>query len=431
MEIYSTTVKSHLQTDILVIGGGPAGVIAALAAAEQGAAVTLVERYGFLGGVSTQVMDTFCGFYPPGDNAEKVVGGIPDRVVQELMQRGKALYRMCPYSASKLVTYDRLTLKVIWETMAQQAGVRVLLHTYVVDAWRDSDRVMGVVAVNKGGFARLQAGVIIDASGDADVAAAVGVPFESAEHGPVQTLTTSFRLMKVDVERAQQAGEEELRSLITEAVERNGYDLPGRDAVFWNTPLAGVVSTNMTQITGIDPIDPWQLSEAERQGRGQAMEYMRFLKDYVPGFENAELLDFSTQIGVRESRRIFGDYRLTRDDVVSGQSFEDAIAKGAWPIEKHNTEHDTISWEHLSDNVVYNIPYRSLLPLGVEGLLVAGRCFSADHDAHASARTMAQCMAMGQAAGVAAALASDKSLVPREVSRGELQDNLRELGAVI
>jgi hypothetical protein len=314
--------------------------------------------------------------------------------------------------------------------MAQQAGVRVLLHTFVVDAWQESDRVMGVVAVNKGGFVRLQAGVVIDASGDADVAAAVGVPFESAEHGAVQPLTTTFRLMKVDVERAQQAREGELETLVTEAVERYGYNLPSRNATFYITPLAGVVGTNMTQITGIDPTDPWQLSEAERQGRGQAMEYIRFFKDYVPGFGNAELVNFGTQIGIRESRRIFGDYRLTGEDVLSGRSFEDAIAKGAWPIEEHHPEYD-IRWEHLSDGVAYDIPYRSLLPQGVEGLLVAGRCLSADHDAHASARVMAQCMGMGQAAGVAAALASDKNLVPREVSMGELQNCLRELGAVI
>ena len=430
MGIYSTTVNSQWQTDILVIGGGPAGVIAAIAAAEHGASVTLVERYGFLGGTSTQVIDTFCGFYPPGENAKKVVGGIPDRVVNELMRRGKALYRMCPYSGSKLVTYDQPTLKVIWDIMAQQAGVRVLLHTFVVDAWKDSDRVMGVVAVNKGGFVRLQAGVVIDASGDADVAAAAGVPFESARHGVLQPLTTTFRMMKVDVERAQQVEEGELRTLLTEAVERYGYDLPSRNAIFYLTPLAGVVATNMTRITGIDPTDPLELSEAERQGRQQAMEYMRFLKDYVPGFENAELLNFSTQIGIRESRRIFGDYRLTREDVLSGRRFEDAIARGAWPIEEHQAERD-IRWEHLSDSTAYDIPYRSLLPQGVEGLLVAGRCLSADHDAHASVRVMAQSMAMGQAAGVAAALASDNNLMPREVSMGEIQDSLRKLGAVI
>ncbi len=431
MEIYSTTIKSHWQTDVLVIGGGPAGMIAALAAAEQGAAVTLVERYGFLGGVSTQVMDTFCGMYPSGDNPPKIVGGIMDRVIDELFHRGKALYRMCPYSYSRLVTYDQPTLKVIWETMARQAGVNVLLHTFVVDAWREGDRVAGVVAVNKGGFVRLQARVVIDASGDADVAAAVGVPYESAEDGPVQTLTTSFRLMHGDVERSQQAGTEDLRTLVAEAVEGNGYDLPNPDVPFWRTPLAGVVSTNMTQITDIDPSDPLQLSEAESRGRRQALGCIRFLREFVPGFENAGLLDFGTQIGVRESRRICGDYQLTREDVVSGQKFEDAIAKGAWPIEDHRAEQDSTAWNLLSDDVVYDIPYRCLLPQGVEGLLVAGRCLSADHEAHASARPMVQCMAMGQAAGVAAALALDKNLMPREVSMGELQDSLRELGAVI
>ena len=431
MEIYRASIASHLQTDVLVIGGGTAGVIAALAAAEQGAAVTLVERYGFLGGVSTQLMDTFCGMYPSGDNPPKIVGGIMDHVIEELFRRGKALYRMCPYSHSKLITYDQPTLKMVWDEMAQRARVNVLLHTVVVDAIRDGDRVVGVVAVNKEGFARLQARIVIDASGDADVAAAAGVPYEGAEQGPLQTLTTSFRLMHVDVERAQQPGTEELRMLVREAVEGKGYDLPNPDVPFWQTPLAGVVSANMTQITDIDPIDPLQLSEAEYRGRRQAMGCIRFLKEFVPGFENAELLDFGTQIGVRESRRICGDYQLTREDVVSGHKFEDAIAKGAWPIENHRAERDRTEWNLLSDDVVYDIPYRCLLPQGVEGLLVAGRCLSADHDAHASARPMVQCMAMGQAAGVAATLASDRNLMPREVPMAELQGSLRELGAVL
>ena len=431
MEIYRSSIDSRLQTDVLVIGGGTAGVLAALAAAQQGAAVTLVERYGFLGGVSTQLMDTFCGMYPSGNNPPKIVGGIMDHVIEELFQCGKALYRMCPYSHSKLITYDQPTLKMVWDEMAHRAGVNVLLHTVVVDALRDGDRVAGVVAVNKGGFEQLQARVVIDASGDGDVAAAAGVPYESAEQGPIQALTTSFRLVHVDVERAQQPGTEELRMLVREAVESKGYDLPNPDVPFWQTPLPGVVFTNMTQITDVDPTDPIQLSQAEQQGRRQATDCVRFLKEFVPGFENAELLDFGTQIGVRESRRICGDYQLTREDVVSGHKFEDTIAKGAWPIEDHRAEHDRTEWNLLSDDVVYDIPYRCLLPQGVESLLIAGRCLSADHDAHASARPMVQCMAMGQAAGVAATLACDRNLTPREVPMAELQGSLRKLGAVI
>lgn len=431
MEIYRSRIASHLYTDVLVIGGGTAGMLAALAAAEQGAAVTLVERYGFLGGVSTQLMDTFCGMYPSGDNAPKIAGGIMDHVIEALFRRGKALYRMCPYSHSRLITYDQPALKMVWDEMAWRAGVNVLLHTFFVDAIRQGDRVVGVVAVNKGGLARLQARVVIDASGDADVAAAAGVPYEGAGEGSLQALTTSFRLMHVDVERAQQQPTEELRRLVAEAVASKGYKLPNPDVPFWHTPSAGVVSANMTQITDVNPVDPQQLSEAEALGRRQAMGCIRFLKEFVPGFENAELLDFSTQVGVRESRRICGDYQLTREDVVSGRKFEDVIAKGAWPIEKHRAELDSTAWDLLSDDVVYDIPYRCLLPQGVDGLVVAGRCLSADHDAHASARPMVQCMAMGQAAGVAATLALDGNITPRHVPVADLQDRLRELGAVL
>jgi hypothetical protein len=191
--------------------------------------------------------------------------------------------------------------------------------------------------------------------------------------------------------------------------------------------MAGVMSANMTRVTKLDPTDPLQLSQAERAGRRQAATYFRFMKDKVPGYKNAELIDFSTQIGIRESRRIRGEYRLTRDDILSGRKFDDAIAKGAWPIEDHQPDGTEV--QALTET--YDLPYRCLLPRQIEGLLVAGRCLSSDHDAHASVRVMAQCMAMGQAAGLAAAIASTRTIMPRQVSTEMLQTGLRNLGAII
>ncbi|MGL4608242.1 MAG: FAD-dependent oxidoreductase, partial [Trueperaceae bacterium] len=169
---------------------------------------------------------------------------------------------------------------------------------------------------------------------------------------------------------------------------------------------------------------------AEIEGRRQGMEYTRFLIDKVPGYEKAELGGFSHQIGVRESRRIFGEYRLNKQDVISARKFDDAVAKCGAPIEDHHAGSDTV-WQYLPDGETYDIPYRSLVPQNVNGLLVAGRCLSADHDAHASVRSMGQCMAMGQAVGVAAALAVKSNVAPREVSRVMLQDTLRRIGAIL
>jgi FAD dependent oxidoreductase len=186
----------------------------------------------------------------------------------------------------------------------------------------------------------------------------------------------------------------------------------------------------MTRVGEVDATDPEQLTPAEIEGRAQAFEYARFLIDKVPGYEKAELGGLSTQIGVRESRRVFGDYRLTKADVLSARKFEDAIAQCGAPIEDHHAGSDT-HWQYLPEGETYHIPYRCLLPQHAEGLLVVGRCLSADHDAHASVRSMGQCMAMGQAAAVAASLCVKHNSMPRALDIAALQARLRAIGAVI
>jgi hypothetical protein len=429
MNLYTKPIRDLWHTDVLVVGSGSAGATAAITAAREGVSVALVERYGFMGGISTQVLDTFYGFYTPGQVAKKVVGGVPDLVVDELMRRKMALLRPNTYGAGQGITYDPETLKVVWETLAQQAGVQLLYHTFVVDVLREGERVTGVVAVNKSGLFRLTADVIIDASGDADVAAAAGVDYESAADGPVQSLTTTFKLINVDVERARAVKKDQLHTLMAEAIEQ-GYQLPRKEGSVHITPLPGVMVTNMTRVGEVDPTDVEQLTRAEIEGRAQAMEYTRFLIDKVPGYEHAALGGFSHQIGVRESRRIFGEYRLTRNDVLCARKFDDAIAKCGAPIEDHHAGSDT-HWQYLPEGETYDIPYRCLLPENVDHLLVAGRCLSADHDAHASVRSMGQCMAMGQAAGAAASIAVREKMTPHEIKISLLQDRLRQIGAIL
>ena len=204
---YSRTVQNEIHTQVLVIGSGSAGATAAIAATRQGAQVVLVERYGFMGGISTQVLDTFYGFFTPGEVAHKVVGGVPDLVVEALFERQAALYRPNTYGAGQGITYDPETLKTVWERLALESGVKLLYHTWVIDVLMQGQRLTGVVAANKGGLLAIHAQVLVDASGDADIAAAAGVPFESAAHGPVQSLTTTFQLINVDVARAEECQE--------------------------------------------------------------------------------------------------------------------------------------------------------------------------------------------------------------------------------
>ncbi len=427
MTLYSRKLIDLPKTQILVVGSGSAVATAAITAAKLGCMVTLVERYGFMGGISTQVIDTFYGFFIPGDKPRKVVGGIPDLVIDRLFEQKAAIYRPNTYGAGQGITYDPEYLKVIWEQLATGSGVKILYHSLVIDIVMDKNELRGVILANKSGLYQLMADVVIDASGDADVAALCGVPFESAADQPVQSLTTTFKMINVDVERASKVKKSELHQLMANT---SGYALPRKEGSVHITPLPGVMVTNMTRVTNINPLDVAQLSAAEIEGRSQALEYSRFLIDQVAGYEQAALGGLSTQIGVRESRRIFGEHRLTRQDVLSARKFEDAIAVCGAPIEEHHAGKDT-RWEYLPAGETYQIPYRCLLPKTVEHLIVAGRCLSADHDAHASVRSMGQCMAMGQAAGAAAATSIVKKQTPHTVGINDLQAQLKKLGAVL
>lgn len=429
MEFYTKQLTQLWDADVIVVGSGSAGASAAIAAARTGANTVLVERFGFMGGTSTQVLDTFYGFYTPGSVAYKVVGGVPDDVVTALKEHKAAFERPNTYGAGTGVTYDPLMLRIVWERLALAAGVRLLYHSFCTDVIRDGSRITGVVVNGKRGLMKLTARVVIDCSGDADVCHQAGAPYERAgEIDPAQTLTTTFRMINVDVERARAFGKKAMWEKMDEAVQTGRYNLPRKEGSWHITTQQGVVHTIMTRVADVDATDPVALTAAEIEGRRQVVEYVRFLRDYVPGYETAELSWFCEPIGVRETRRVYGQYRLTRDDCLSARKFEDAVAACGAPIEDHHGGSDT-KWEYLPDGMTYDIPYRALIPLETEGLLVAGRCFSATHDAHASCRSMAQMMALGQAAGTAAALAVQRDTLPHALAVPALQDRLLQMGA--
>lgn len=418
------------SADVVVLGAGSAGCTAAIAAARSGADTLLVERYGFLGGTSTMVLDTFYGFYIPGNDARRVVGGIPWEIVTRLRRYGMVIERPSSYGAGQAVTYDPPTLQVVWEQAALEAGVRLRLHTFCLDVHKEGERITGIVVGGKSGMGLITGKVFVDASGDADLCFRAGAPFQPAgEDGPAQSLTTTFRLGNVDEERALKVKRADLVQMMKEANLSGEYRLPREEGSVHRTPLRGVVATNMTRVAYVDGTDPVELTKAEVEGRKQAMEYVRFLRERIPGYEQAYLINFSTQIGIRETRRVYGDYRLTREDVLSARHFPDAIAQCGAPIEDHHPGSDT-RWEYLPTGATYDIPLRSLIPQTVANVLTAGRCLSATHDAHASVRSMGQCMAMGQAAGTAAALALRTNNIVRDVPVHQLQQQLRSDGAL-
>jgi hypothetical protein len=426
--------------DVCVIGAGSAGSTAAIAAARTGASVLLVDRLPFLGGTSTAVLDTFYGFYTPGSAARKVVGGIGDDVVGALRVLGPVIERPNTYGAGTGVTYLAEHLKVVWEDLVTTSGARVLLHALLQDVEVRDRRVTSAVLATRAGLARVIAKVFIDASGDADLCAFGGFGFETAgELDPAQTLTTTFRMANVDLEARRTLTKAAFHDLMEEAAERGGYDLPRREGSDHITPVDGVAATIMTRLDSyrrdadgriVNTTDPWFLTEAEMAGRRQALEYVRFLRDRVPGYERASLVALGTQIGVRETRRVYGDYRLTRDDVLGARGFDDGIGLCGAPIEDHHAGADTV-WQYLPDGAAVGIPYRTLVVRDAANVLVAGRCFSATHDAHASVRSMAQCMAMGQAAGTAAAQAVATGREPRDIDIAALRARLRADGAIV
>lgn len=421
------------EADVAVVGGGSAGCAAAVAAGRRGARTVLIESGGFFGGTAVAVLDTMYGFFPAGSD-ERVVGGIGWEVASAMLDSGQAVLRGNTYGAGTGVTYEPEALKVEWDRRIVAAGVRPLLHARTGAVIIDDHKVAGVVVLTRRGPFRIIASQVIDASGDAEVAWAAGCALEMpSEQRRVQPLTTTFRLGGV----GEPAPTKDLHRLMNEAADSGEYVLPRREGSAHHTVLPGVYHTNVTRVSGIDPTNPWAATAAEIEGRKQAAEYARFFRDRVPGYEDSYLLNTSVWTGTRETRRLVGEYVLQKDDVLEARQFDDAIALCGAPIEDHDGGSATI-WRYVAagddgqpTGRVYGVPYRTLVPTGIDGLLVAGRCLSATHDAHASARSIAQCLSYGQAAGTAAALAVASGRAVRDIDVPTLRAHLIADGVLL
>ncbi len=440
MQKFETTLSEEGNYDVIVVGSGSAGSPAAIAAARAGAKTLLLERLPFLGGTSTAVLDTFYGYYTPGTKSIKVVGGIADEVVTGLEKYNASFNRPNSFGAGTGVTYHAEYLKVVWEKLVSEAGCHVLLNAWVQDVLKEGNKVIGLVVATKIGLKIFKCTQVIDASGDADICFQAGLPYELAgDIDPAQTLTTTFKMVNVDLEKRKTVSKQEVNTLMEKAAATGNYNLPRKEGSDHITPVDHMTATIMTRLTSfkkddegkvINATDPNLLTQAEIQGRLQAIEYIRFLKDYVPGYENAELSTFGVQIGVRETRRVEGEYRLTAEDVLSAKKFHDQIGLCGAPMEDH---HDGagVKWQYLPDGDTVGIPYRTLVPQNSENVFVAGRCFSANHVAHSSVRSMGQCMVMGEAVGNAAVLAIKHKVKPKDVDVQELRAILKSNNCII
>ena len=420
------------SADVVVAGGGPAGMGAAIAASRAGASVVLLERYGFLGGNFTAAsVGTVCGLYvQDGADWDYVAAGLAKEFAEALKGRG-AGYGPIAFKESAVLLYVPWAAKRLADHLVSSApGLDLLLHAFVADAVVEDGRLDAVVLATKRGLQAVTGKVFVDCTGDADLSAFAGAQTEIGAPGLRQHASMQFFLQHV-------AAGEALENLgrLPELIAEYGETLSRDGGALIPTMRPGEFIGAMTRVRNpdgspVDTTDPRQATWGELEGRRLAEEAAEWVREHVPGFADAFLSDTAVQLGVRETRRAIGEYELTGADVTGLARFDDAVAAGAWPQEFH-VEGRSTDYVFLPKGGYYKVTFRSLRVRGIDNLLVAGRCISAHHEALASIRVMAPSMALGQAAGLAAALAVRDDARPEEIEVAELQEELIREGAFL
>ncbi len=441
------TIEIVKDVDVIVAGGGPAGIAAAVASARNGARTVLVERNGWLGGMATSGL--VHPFMPSYAGDKPINKGIFWEIVERLVRRGAAVHPdltkmgtgysgFVVWPHAHVTPFDAEVLKWVIQELLEEAKVDVILHSLVVDAIMEDGAVGGIVIENKSGRMALKARVIVDATGDGDVAAASGAAYEKGgdADGSMQPATIFFRLggvdrKKVDRYMAEHPEERHFKSFAKAAQEKGEFIPSKHDVLFFYTPREGEVAINTTRIHGVDGTNVFDITRAEFETRRQVQILYKFFRKYVPGFEDCYVTTTAPEVGFRETRRIVGEYRLTKEDVLDTRQFPDNIAQCSYMIDIHDRTGTELFYTPVPEGRSYGIPYRCLLPVKVENLIVAGRCVSCTQEAHGSLRVMPPSFSMGQAAGTAAALAALGKVSPRRVNVRELRATLASQGQVI
>ncbi len=455
MEImnYDRQLSVYRDVDVLVVGGGPAGVCAAISAARMGAKTFIFDENGSIGGAATNgLVGPFMTSFS-ADGERQVIKGIFEEFVNRMVEKGGAIHPREVRSPSSRAgfyhvghdrcgPFDHECFKVVGVEMLREAGAELLLHTRFVDVMMEGRRVSGVVIANKSGLSAIRAKVVVDCSGDADVAMRAGAGFDlgRVEDGNMQPATLFFRVNNVDSDRLKAhiaEHDSEIRPfygplswLIREKPEAWG-DTPRAEVCMFEGVQPGEYRLNVTRILDVDGTNAEDLTRAELEGMRQAHNVYRFLKGHAPGFENARFMGTAAMVGVRETRHIHGLQRLTEADVRAARVPDDVIAVMATNMDTHNKSDPGGTYYTLENGQYFGVPYGCLVPEATENLLVAGRSISTDAMAGSATRMIPCCMVFGQAAGTAAAMAVKQGTEVARVDVAVLQKQLVRDGAFL
>lgn len=432
--------------DVIVAGGGPAGIAAAIAAARNSCEVLLIEKEAYLGGMATSA--SVPAFGPYTDGRTPLIGGIGREVIEELKKKSyvSPFFDFKEDRIKQMDWYpiDSEQLKEVLDRMVVESGCNLLLHSTVIGVECEEGTVKQIQVYSKSGIRTLEADFYIDCTGDADLATMAGAEYEYGdEQGNVQAGTLCFKIANFDTERfmeyAKEVGENGNLTVAVQRAKENG-EFPAYEQKVCGIALYanGMAGFNFGHVYNLEPLDEEKMSAAEIEGRKKLPELMQFIKKYVPGAENAVLAGSGPNIGVRESRRIMGEYYLTKDDYYARADFEDAIAYYNYPIDIHpslavqsGTTESLYKNSKYKAGEAYAIPYRCLTPKKLNNVLIAGRCISCDRAMMATVRMMPPCFATGEAAGTAAALCKIKDKEIKKLDVMELKKELIKNGTIL